>query len=178
MINSAKNKLGFANKEKASESVNKDKEKTEAAAKKVADEKVAKEKADKEAQVKKKEEEAKEKEEESVVEMTEEEKLRNRLNAVFLKFDSDGGGTLDEDEFGILLKELHVFMNENQVSATFRSIDEDGEGSIDFEEFFEWYKQESDKKGSVTGALFLGISIISHTIEIWIYCGEITKVVS
>ena len=48
------------------------------------------------------EKKAKEKEEEGVVEMTEEEKLRNRLKAVFLKFDSDGGGTLDEDEFVLL----------------------------------------------------------------------------
>jgi calmodulin len=100
---------------------------------------------------------------------------RNNVYEVFRKFDADGGGTLDIEEFGTLLSELEVPMTEKELEETFDLLDDDGGGEIDFEEFYEWFTSEAEnqkKKNTagyianlVTGGMFDGFRRLVMEVE-------------
>ena len=57
------------------------------------------------------------------------------LKKVFQKYDADGGGSIDEEELNLVLKEFHVLLDEEQLSQVFSIFDENNTGSISYLEF-------------------------------------------
>lgn len=57
------------------------------------------------------------------------------LKEIFDLADSDGGGSIDKDELGELLRTLRLHCTEEQLESIFREADSDGGGSIEFPEF-------------------------------------------
>ncbi|XP_063714536.1 neo-calmodulin-like [Symsagittifera roscoffensis] len=53
----------------------------------------------------------------------------------FMEFDQDGGGTIDLDELGSLLRNLGQNPSEEELEEIVAEADEDGNGEIDFAEF-------------------------------------------
>ena len=75
------------------------------------------------------------------------------LKAAFDMFDSDGGGSIDNDELINLLngEEISQFCSKAAIAEVLEEVDgEDGDGEIDFEEFKEMIMlaKERDKKCS------------------------------
>lgn len=64
---------------------------------------------------------------------------RTELEGQFQKFDTDGNGTIDENEFAKLLQSLNVSMSTEEVQVAFNAIDIDASGQIDFGEFCQWW---------------------------------------
>lgn len=65
------------------------------------------------------------------------EKANKRIVEAFAKFDTDGSGALDFDEFRQTLSSLEVMLSEPEARALFEHYDMDGSGSIEFQEFSE-----------------------------------------
>lgn len=61
--------------------------------------------------------------------------------ANFAKFDEDGSGELDVDEFRAALLEMGLGMDGDQMGLVMREIDKDGGGTISIDEFTERMKQ-------------------------------------
>ena len=61
--------------------------------------------------------------------------------ANFAKFDDDGSGELDVDEFRAALLEMGLGMDDEQMGLVMREIDKDGGGTISIDEFTERMKQ-------------------------------------
>lgn len=61
------------------------------------------------------------------------------LRAAFDRFDTDGDGTIDADEFARLLDAIGVKMTDNEVYVGFHAIDINASGRIDFGEFRQWW---------------------------------------
>jgi Ca2+-binding EF-hand superfamily protein len=61
--------------------------------------------------------------------------------ANFAKFDDDGSGELDVDEFRAALLEMGLGMDDEQMGLVMREIDTDGGGTISIDEFTERMKQ-------------------------------------
>lgn len=59
----------------------------------------------------------------------------------FQRFDKDGSGTMDREEFTAMLVSMHhgVEPTRTQLKNALDQIDENGDGNIDFPEFFCWY---------------------------------------
>ena len=57
------------------------------------------------------------------------------LKAVFQKYDADGGGSIDQEELGLVLKEFHILLDEEELSEVFSIFDPDGGGEISYLEF-------------------------------------------
>jgi len=73
----------------------------------------------------------------------------DRFRTMFDKFDIDGSGDIDMDEFRELLRILmktpkHVEIPENRVENLYRECDADGSGEVDFEEFVTFYLRHFD----------------------------------
>jgi calmodulin len=60
---------------------------------------------------------------------------RADLEAMFKKFDVDGNGRLDRDEFAALLKGDGEPLSDDEVQQALQMADKDGDGFIDLEEF-------------------------------------------
>jgi Ca2+-binding EF-hand superfamily protein len=54
---------------------------------------------------------------------------------VFLKFDTDGSGYIDFEEYMAMLPQLGIHITEAKAKKYFALADTDGSGEIDFEEF-------------------------------------------
>jgi Ca2+-binding EF-hand superfamily protein len=54
---------------------------------------------------------------------------------LFIKYDADGSGEIDFDEFKVMLPELGVTLSEAKAFKYFRQCDTDGQGGIDLAEF-------------------------------------------
>ena len=61
--------------------------------------------------------------------------------ANFAKFDDDGSGELDVDEFRAALLEMGLGMDDEQMGLVMREIDTDGGGTISIDEFTDRMKQ-------------------------------------
>ena len=48
------------------------------------------------------------------------------LKSVFKKYDTDGGGSIDQNEFADVLKEFKILLSPAEVAAVFRIFDPDG----------------------------------------------------
>lgn len=62
----------------------------------------------------------------------------------FDRFDTDGSGNIEQDEFRIMIKSLLRVSADSDISETrlmrfWTEIDADGSGEVNFEEFTEWY---------------------------------------
>jgi len=67
----------------------------------------------------------------------------DKVKKKFDKFDEDGSGEIEQDEFELMIYSL-VNAKEGDISVArlncfWREIDRDGSGSVDFGEFVEWY---------------------------------------
>lgn len=67
-----------------------------------------------------------------------------RIKGEFNRFDEDGSGEIEYDEFVKILYKLlkvpdHLPLPQTRINNFWNEIDEDGSGSVDFEEFLVWY---------------------------------------
>lgn len=77
------------------------------------------------------------------------------VRAQFVKFDTDGSGQIEFDEFRKLLNTLlkvpkKLGLPDSRVEQFWQEVDLDGSGSVCFEEFFIWYTKYFDLKGTAT----------------------------
>jgi Ca2+-binding EF-hand superfamily protein len=61
------------------------------------------------------------------------------LLAKFREFDTDGNGSISEDEFGNLVVALGLRLTAAQIQIAYSAIDVNGNGRIDFGEFKHWW---------------------------------------
>ena len=66
--------------------------------------------------------------------------------ALFDKIDADGGGSLDVEEFGSIVKKFCPDINDRQIKHLLRDADKDGNGSLDREEFVEFLNEKAPTK--------------------------------
>lgn len=64
-----------------------------------------------------------------------------RLEDHFKQFDHDENGTIDEREFGSLVRALGVQFSDEKVQVAFAAIDINDNGQIDFGEFSSWWRK-------------------------------------
>ena len=57
------------------------------------------------------------------------------LKSVFKKYDADGGGSIDQEEFAEVLKEFKILLSPAEIAAVFKIFDPDGGGTISYIEF-------------------------------------------
>lgn len=62
---------------------------------------------------------------------------------LFAMFDGDGGGSIDRDEFGQMMKTLGLNLNDRELDEFFAEMDEDGGGSVEFDEMLDMLKKIS-----------------------------------
>ena len=62
------------------------------------------------------------------------------LREEFDRFDADGNGWIDEDEFAALVRSLGVTFTAEKVAVAFMAIDVNGNGRIEFGEFKSWWQ--------------------------------------
>lgn len=67
----------------------------------------------------------------------------DQLQAAFSKFDSDGGGFIDEIELGNLLRYLGNPQSKQQVHELMYYLDSSGDGYVGFDEFRAWWNQSA-----------------------------------
>ena len=60
---------------------------------------------------------------------------RRELRRSFDMFDSDGGGSIDQGEFQLLMKALGLPLTDDEAEDLMNEVDLDSSGQIDFEEF-------------------------------------------
>jgi Ca2+-binding EF-hand superfamily protein len=65
------------------------------------------------------------------------------LRQEFDRFDADGNGWIDEDEFAALVRALGVTFTPEKVAIAFMAIDVNGNGRIEFGEFTSWWQKRS-----------------------------------
>lgn len=76
--------------------------------------------------------------------------------SLFEKYDADGSGFVDRDEFGFLAFDLGMFLSDEELSEAIAAIDTSGDGQISKDEFIAWYKGANDSgvgKKSGTNAM-------------------------
>ena len=54
---------------------------------------------------------------------------------VFQHYDKNNDGSLDRDEFGYLLLDLEITLQDAEAQKVFTRLDKDGNGKVSFEEF-------------------------------------------
>merc|ERR1712139_148853 len=69
-----------------------------------------------------------------------------KVQCVFKKYDADGSGQMEKDEFEEMMTELicvgrlkGLTVPQGLLDDQWRSVDHDGSGEVEFEEFAEWY---------------------------------------
>ena len=60
----------------------------------------------------------------------------------FSKYDEDGGGSIDAEEFALLVKDMGVHLTDEEFAGAMDYIDEDDSGEIDTDEFLSWLKED------------------------------------
>eukprot|EP01050_Picozoa_sp_SAG11_P010805 SAG11_NODE_1104_length_5859_cov_4.321528_3_plen_941_part_00 len=66
--------------------------------------------------------------------------------AAWEKIDTDGGGSLDEEETRLVFKQLGMKLSEAEFHDAFLKIDSDGSGHIEYDEFEMWFLSLGAKK--------------------------------
>ena len=67
---------------------------------------------------------------------------------VFNLFDKDGGGSIDTDELGAVMRSLGQNPSEADLKEMVKQVDIDGNGTIDFEEFLGLMANKTDDIGT------------------------------
>jgi Ca2+-binding EF-hand superfamily protein len=57
------------------------------------------------------------------------------LKEAFAKFDKNGDGKIDKEEFKVMMKELEPNMEKDEIEKMMATADADGDGFIDYQEF-------------------------------------------
>ena len=70
---------------------------------------------------------------------------RQELLDNFNHFDRDSDGSIDFQEFCLLMVGLEADMSEEELAIGFESIDSDHSGKVDFEEFSRWLGVDAKK---------------------------------
>lgn len=68
--------------------------------------------------------------------------LRDHLVRLFKRFDIDGNGLIDEQEFGNMLEALGWDSPVEMRSLEFAAIDSDADGFVRLQEFADWWLDE------------------------------------
>ncbi len=66
----------------------------------------------------------------------------DRVLDLFQRFDANGDGFIDEDEFGEILKSLGWDSSAEVRSLEFALIDQNSDGLVDFQEFADWWRDQ------------------------------------
>ena len=61
------------------------------------------------------------------------------VRATFDKFDADGSGFIEADEFANMMGALGYELDEDQLESSLKAVDVNSDGSIDYLEFRRWY---------------------------------------
>ena len=64
-----------------------------------------------------------------------------QLLAKFREFDTDGNGSISEEEFGNLVVTLGLRLTAGEIQTAYSAIDINGNGRIDFGEFKHWWQK-------------------------------------
>lgn len=73
-------------------------------------------------------------------------------------FDLDGGGTIDRDELGALVRgALERPLSDQQLDDLMHRLDEDGSGAVEFAEFSQWWTAEVVAKQKKRGGFMRGV---------------------
>eukprot|EP01052_Picozoa_sp_SAG31_P005815 SAG31_NODE_261_length_18904_cov_115.315554_4_plen_2049_part_00 len=75
------------------------------------------------------------------------------LKRLFTKYDADGNGLIDFEEYETLATALQFSGNINDLAETFKEIDTDGSGSIEFSEFKTFFTSNNIDLGASTDLL-------------------------
>jgi calmodulin len=68
---------------------------------------------------------------------------QNELRPLFARFDANGDGLIDEQEFGQLLQELGWDSPAEVRSLEFAAVDDNADGLVDFDEFAAWWHDQN-----------------------------------
>eukprot|EP00930_Biecheleria_cincta_P009011 TRINITY_DN110628_c0_g1_i1.p1 TRINITY_DN110628_c0_g1~~TRINITY_DN110628_c0_g1_i1.p1 ORF type:complete len:351 (+),score=57.28 TRINITY_DN110628_c0_g1_i1:175-1227(+) len=78
----------------------------------------------------------------------------DKVRRVFDRFDTDGSGVLDKDEFELMivvyLGATKADISKERLATWWREIDMDGSGQVEFPEFVEWYAKYFGSADSMT----------------------------
>ena len=66
----------------------------------------------------------------------------DKARELFKKYDKNGNGNIDWDEFCVLMDELRSDMSIEEKSLAFHLVDTNHSGMISFEEFIEWWSNQ------------------------------------
>lgn len=84
-------------------------------------------------------------------------KMEAEIAHLFLHYDQDGSGFIDEGEFAFLAFDLGAPLTEAEVSSAVKDIDTSGDGKISLAEFTAWFKAATEsgatKKSSTQWAI-------------------------
>ena len=61
------------------------------------------------------------------------------LNRVFARFDADGDGSIDLEEFRAIIESLGESPSDEVLSLEFAAIDTNADGKVEFQEFMHWW---------------------------------------
>jgi hypothetical protein len=86
--------------------------------------------------------------------MSKQEILARRAVACFELHDLDGSGKLNEEELGMMMRDLCVPMTRRKIAKLAKDMDTDGSGDIDFGELLDWYCKAGDSESSAENNAF------------------------
>ncbi len=84
------------------------------------------------------------------------------VKQMFDTIDDDGNGTLELEEFKLLVKSLGLDMRPDQMEASFNEMDEDKGGTIDYEEFQTFYYALTEGDGEGGNAKRMGKEMLAN----------------
>jgi calmodulin len=91
--------------------------------------------------------------------------LHNEAARMFEEVDTDGGGTLSQEEVQHLGEKLGFHFSEVELAQAMGEMDEDGSGEVDFQEFYEWYVLRKQRGTLVqVGSLKFQVSVKAQVI--------------
>jgi len=64
---------------------------------------------------------------------------------VFMKYDKDGGNSIDVKELGNMMYDLGHPLTQSEIEGAAKILDTDGDGSISYEEFKAWWSNGEDR---------------------------------
>lgn len=65
---------------------------------------------------------------------------QNMVRTMFNKYDADGSGTIDHEEFTLLCREYGYPITSEEAKLAIQVLDNEGKGSITFESFQKWWR--------------------------------------
>jgi Ca2+-binding EF-hand superfamily protein len=74
------------------------------------------------------------------------------VEQVFLSFDKDGSGDVDDSELAVLVQTLGVSMAPKQLKQAMQELDADESGTLSFDEFLPWWKSMQQERALQTTA--------------------------